>query len=139
MCAIYGPDGVVEDAALMVGELVTNVVLHARTSCRLVAEFDDQTVRVDVIDEDHSMGTVRMGDGLTGGLGLRIVDVLASDWGVLYRAEGKTVWFACCADNALARRRDGRAHRTGGQRRNAAYAQRRTHLQAVPTPRISWE
>lgn len=139
MCAIHGLDDLVEDAVLMVGELVTNVVLHARTNCRLVAEFGDQTMRVDVMDEDHSMGTVRVGDGLTGGLGLRIVDALASSWGVLYGTEGKTVWFAFRADDAFARRHEGRSHRTGDQRRDAANVRRRSHLQIVPAPRISWE
>jgi anti-sigma regulatory factor (Ser/Thr protein kinase) len=83
-------------AELLTSEVVTNVVLHARTPCRLeLARLGDGAVRVAVTDHaggepaaEHAEPTA------TRGRGLALVDALATRWGVLpAEPAGKTVWF----------------------------------------------
>jgi anti-sigma regulatory factor (Ser/Thr protein kinase) len=80
-----------EDAVLMVSELLTNALVHGIGAISLRIDAEGDTVRVEVSDE----GAVRVAPsptpGAHGGWGLRIVDQLADDWGVL---KGSTrVWF----------------------------------------------
>jgi anti-sigma regulatory factor (Ser/Thr protein kinase) len=94
VCKSSGLDHVSGEATLMVSELVTNAVVHARTDCMLVAEHRDQVLRVEVFDLDFS--DVRPGSGGPGaetGRGLMIVGALATDWGVTQHPTGKSVWF----------------------------------------------
>ncbi len=86
------------NAELMVSELVTNVVLHARTD--LVVHLGLRTtatvtvLRVGVRDgSGRPPRTMRYSDLAATGRGLRIVRTLASDSGVETDADGKTVWF----------------------------------------------
>ena len=86
------------NAELMVSELVTNVVLHARTDLVVrLALRSTQTVtlvRVGVHDgSQRPPRTMRYSDLASTGRGLRIVRTLASDSGVQTDADGKTVWF----------------------------------------------
>jgi anti-sigma regulatory factor (Ser/Thr protein kinase) len=79
------------DAALMVSELITNALVHGVGAISLRIDVEADAVRVEVADE----GNVAVGPspqpGAHGGWGLRIVEQLADDWGVL---EGSTrVWF----------------------------------------------
>lgn len=83
-----------DDVALMVSELVTNVGLHARTEALVSVSVRDGCLRVEVTDRSHQPVEVRPHAlGAETGRGLRIVDALASDWGVRQTATGKTVWF----------------------------------------------
>jgi anti-sigma regulatory factor (Ser/Thr protein kinase) len=80
-----------EDASLMVSELVTNALVHGVGTISLRIDVASDALRIEVSDE----GNVRLAPsptpGAHGGWGLRIVDQLADDWGVL---EGSTkVWF----------------------------------------------
>jgi anti-sigma regulatory factor (Ser/Thr protein kinase) len=80
-----------KDVALMVSELVTNALIHGVGAISLRIDVEADAVRVEVADE----GNVALGPspqpGTHGGWGLRIVEQLADDWGVL---EGSTkVWF----------------------------------------------
>ena len=83
----------IEVIALLVTELVTNAILHARTPLRLVIEAHPDRVRVCVEDsspqrpEVHHYGT----DAVTG-RGLALVEQLASSWGVDTTPTGKVVW-----------------------------------------------
>lgn len=80
-----------EDAALLVSELVNNAVLHGIGAICLRVDVDDDGVRVEVSDEGNVAVAPSPTPGAHGGWGLRIVDELADDWGVL---EGSTrVWF----------------------------------------------
>lgn len=83
-----------DDVALMVSELVTNVGLHARTEALVSVSLRDGCLRVEVTDRSPQPVEVRPHAlGAETGRGLRIVDALASDWGVQQAPAGKTVWF----------------------------------------------
>ena len=79
------------DAALMVSGLVTNALVHGTGKISLRIDLKPEGLRIEVSDE----GDVRLSPsptpGAEGGWGLRIVEQLADEWGVL---EGSTkVWF----------------------------------------------
>ena len=83
-----------QDLRLIVSELVTNAVIHGpagRVSLQL--EIDPPaTIRGEVTDDGHGTPAIRARDETKpGGMGLRILDSLAVEWGV---HEGSThVWF----------------------------------------------
>jgi serine/threonine-protein kinase RsbW len=80
-----------QDAALMVSELVANAVVHGIGTISLMIEVEAAVLRVEVSDDGHAAGAPGPTPGAHGGWGLRIVDELADDWGVLV---GSTkVWF----------------------------------------------
>jgi anti-sigma regulatory factor (Ser/Thr protein kinase) len=87
------PPDVVDAVALLVTELVTNAVLHARTKLHLFLEAEPGIVRLRV--EDHSPGTPVLRhydtDDVTG-RGLALVEMLATTWGVDAGPDGKAVW-----------------------------------------------
>ena len=80
---------------LLVTEVVTNAIVHARTPIVLMVRITGETIRVEVHDEDSTVPVVKHADpyGL-GGRGMAIVEGLADAWGVTPGApDGKTVWF----------------------------------------------
>ena len=81
-------------AGLLVSELVTNVVEHARTDFEVHLHNDGQRVRVEVVDGVPRRPLLRRprADAL-GGRGMVIVDELAGCWGVEPAGAGKVVWF----------------------------------------------
>ncbi len=85
----------VASAELMVTELVTNVVLHARTHAVLGVAVTSETVLVTVQDEDAAHPEQQpYGTSLAQqGRGLHIVETLADRWGVSAYDGGKVVWF----------------------------------------------
>src|SRR5882762_1780145 len=87
------PAEVVDTVALLVTELVTNAVIHARTELQLIIDVDSGCVGVRVTDAATSLPAVRGHDrdDMTG-RGLTLVDTLATEWGVEPRANGKVVW-----------------------------------------------
>jgi anti-sigma regulatory factor (Ser/Thr protein kinase) len=79
------------DAALMASELVTNAVVHGVGAISLRIDIDAAAVRIEVADQGNVAIAPSPEAGAHGGWGLRIVEQLADDWGVL---EGSTrVWF----------------------------------------------
>jgi len=100
--ALAGLDGQLGDAfgdvLLLVSELVTNGVRHAGQPegepLRVAVDLGQDRVRVEVTDQgpgfDH--GPLPPDPQRAGGWGLRLVQDLALDWGVL-RDGGTTVWF----------------------------------------------
>jgi len=88
------PPGVMDDAEVLVSELVTNAIRHARTASTLMLQLDGRYLYVAVRDESaEPPRTVATSDPLAvNGRGLRIVAVLATSWGVLPTADGKVVW-----------------------------------------------
>jgi anti-sigma regulatory factor (Ser/Thr protein kinase) len=77
---------------LLVTELVSNVVRHARTSIELDLEWDDDTLRVEVRDGSSILPAVVELGNKDGGYGLRLVEALAHDWGVRPLDHGKAIW-----------------------------------------------
>jgi anti-sigma regulatory factor (Ser/Thr protein kinase) len=90
----WGCDSFVDASRLLVSELVTNAVLHARTDIELVVRLHPRGVRVEVHDGSPAAPVVRRydDDAMTG-RGLALVDELARRWGVERTPGGKAVWF----------------------------------------------
>jgi anti-anti-sigma factor len=80
--------------ALLTSELVTNAVVHAHTALELRVELRGSRLQVAVHDQDPDLvGVLAAKQGIDRGLGLQIVDQVASAWGVRQsKAGGKTVW-----------------------------------------------
>jgi len=86
---------VVEDAVLLVSELVTNSVLHGGPPVVVAVDCDEQSLRVRVRDGSSEMPSPRQAKRVDeGGRGLAIVATLSDDWGVEpHESDGKHVWF----------------------------------------------
>lgn len=85
---------VVEDAMLLVSELVTNSVLHGGPPVVVAIECDGGALQVRVRDGSPVLPARRSAaHDEEGGRGLALVDTLSSDWGVDPQPDGKHVWF----------------------------------------------
>ena len=84
---------IVEDALLVVEELVANVVDHARTRFRLTVQLVGSVLRIAVRDSSELSPRVRPFDAhASRGRGLQLVATLARRWGCDRHERGKTVW-----------------------------------------------
>ncbi|WP_407564098.1 ATP-binding protein [Streptomyces sp. 184] len=100
--ARWGLAGIEEPAALVVSELVTNAVVHARASPgrEILTRFIrlDNGVRIEVHDASDERPVPRV-PGDDGGFGLLLVDELTDRWGVAERGGiGKCVWAVLTTD-----------------------------------------
>jgi PAS domain S-box-containing protein len=88
---------VLDEAVLLVSELVTNAVVHAGTRAEVTAQLLDGAVRVDV--EDHHPTRLlppvpaAPREDEEGGRGLYLSAAISSAWGVEYNRVAKIVWF----------------------------------------------
>jgi anti-sigma regulatory factor (Ser/Thr protein kinase) len=85
---------VIELCVLLVSELVTNAISHARSSIHVAVHIDSHWVRVEV--EDTGPGDPIMQPSTPNdlaGRGLAVVDRLSTEWGNDQREDGKVVWF----------------------------------------------
>lgn len=85
-----------DDAALLVTELVANVVDHVggSTCLTLEATFSDDWLRLAVVDCSPTHPAVREPDAERArGRGMLMVQVLADRWGCEDHRGGKRVWF----------------------------------------------
>ena len=90
----WGCAEAVADAELLVSELVTNAVLHARSGARVDIEHVGTTVRVAVCDDSPALPRVRhYGPEAVTGRGMLLVQRIADRWGVEPCDDGKCVWF----------------------------------------------
>ena len=81
------------DAELVVSELVTNAVIHARTDLSVALTFSPAAIRIEVRDRNTTPPTPRSPSALaTSGRGLPLMDALTSSWGVNRFGDGKVVW-----------------------------------------------
>ena len=86
-------DAAAATAALVVSELATNAVLHARTPFQVRVAVEPDVVRIEVRDGVDRAPTIRyFSDEATSGRGLRLVAELCRAWGVDVDESGKTVW-----------------------------------------------
>ena len=84
-----------ETAVLLVSELVTNAVRHARGSNAITLELEasQSRLRIEVTDTDPRWPQPRTPAGFDeSGFGFVLVDALAGKWGVRETATGKAVW-----------------------------------------------
>lgn len=89
----WGADDLDEVVSLLVSELVTNVVLHARTPCEVVMRRTD-VLRIEVIDHDPRPPIRKDHDPEAGsGRGLLLLAGMSSRHGADRDAKGKRVWF----------------------------------------------
>ena len=89
------PDAETTDAAaLVVSELVTNGILHARTDLELVVTLGDGVVRIELADGSSGPPVPKPRSEHAGtGRGLTIIDAVSSEWGYDVAPDGgKTVW-----------------------------------------------
>lgn len=98
-----------EDVLLMTTEMVTNVVLHARTDVHLGVTHDGANVLVTV--EDHNPAgpaerarNAEEADLAESGRGIQIIERLADDfgWRRLADRHGKVMWFVLAIPEASA-------------------------------------
>jgi two-component sensor histidine kinase len=89
----FCPSDTLDTIALLVTELVTNAILHARTPLQLTIESRPGHVRICVEDESNEPPAVRhYGADAVTGRGLSLVEQLSSSWGVSTTPSGKAVW-----------------------------------------------
>ncbi|SEH01467.1 Anti-sigma regulatory factor (Ser/Thr protein kinase) [Nonomuraea solani] len=90
-------------AELLVSELVTNAIRHARGLVRLRVSAVDGLVRCEVEDATSRLPRLRAArDDDEGSRGLALVAGLSSDWGSARTRTGKVVWFELPAPVAVA-------------------------------------
>ena len=83
----------VDDALLVVEELVANVLDHARTRFELIVRLTCSVLHLAVHDGSPGTPKVRPFDAHAGrGRGLQLVSTLAARWGCDADGSGKTVW-----------------------------------------------
>jgi anti-sigma regulatory factor (Ser/Thr protein kinase) len=147
------PVDVVADAALVVSELATNAVLHARTSFVVVAHpLGHEGIRLEVtdssgeavlsplapppavpglledLDEVDALRETLSDEGTTG-RGLSLVEKLSDLWGVSAGPSGKTVWAEL---RFVSSGSDGAGHIAVAAPPQASSASHRVTLLAVP-------
>jgi len=88
-------DHIEESAVLLVSELVTNSVRHARGTDVIALDLHAAPtwLRIEIQDTDRHWPQPRLPDGFDeSGFGFVIVDALAAEWGVRETEKGKAVW-----------------------------------------------
>ena len=87
-------EGMSDDALLVVSELATNVVMHARTPMRVTLHSDGLSfIRIEVHDDNPRQPILAPPPvDATSGRGLPLVTAIAQSWGVRAEPCGKTVW-----------------------------------------------
>ena len=89
--------GVIADALLVLGEMVSNAIRHARTEFTVCAEVREACVRLEVLDHDtRPPALMGLDEESTSGRGLHMVAAVAADWGWstadVSGESGKVVW-----------------------------------------------
>ena len=84
----------VEVATLLVSELATNAVMHARSAFVVSAALLTESVTVEVEDASAQLPEVlQPATSSETGRGMSVIEALSSRWGAEPTAEGKRVWF----------------------------------------------
>lgn len=85
---------VAERVELLVSEVVTNAVLHARSGPTMTIDLTSDVVRVSVEDDSPMPPMIRDAPpDAAGGRGMLLVDLLSTSWGTAPSDGGKLVWF----------------------------------------------
>jgi anti-sigma regulatory factor (Ser/Thr protein kinase) len=81
-------------ALLLVSELATNAICHARSRYVVRLRLHPPTLRVEVEDQSLALPVLRPVDpSLTSGRGIWLLERLASAWGTDSMPGGKRIWF----------------------------------------------
>jgi PAS domain S-box-containing protein len=89
-----GAAALIDQAQLLVSEVVTNALLHSGGPIGLCVAADEGWACIEVHDTSALVPSPRhYDDEATTGRGLEIVGVVASRWGVIPQTGGKVVWF----------------------------------------------
>jgi anti-sigma regulatory factor (Ser/Thr protein kinase) len=91
-------DDQIDSAVLLVSEMLTNVLVHTDADALLVAEVTggpgERRMRIEVTDTSDDLPHKRRpGELASSGRGLVLIGLLADEWGVAPRGEGKSIWF----------------------------------------------
>jgi anti-sigma regulatory factor (Ser/Thr protein kinase) len=92
--AVMGwPEHAIDRARVVASELVTNAVLHTASSVELTVRVDDECF-IEVSDDAPAElpQLAERGELRPGGMGLYLVEALASEWGVERDPGRKVVW-----------------------------------------------
>jgi serine/threonine-protein kinase RsbW len=97
---LLGSCPVIDDAALLTSELVTNAICHTATGTEgafeVTVQHDASSIRVQVTDggSDTIPAPVpRSATFASSGRGLAMVDAIAARWGHHQAGHGRAVWF----------------------------------------------
>ncbi|AAZ54325.1 Protein phosphatase 2C-like, withe GAF domain [Thermobifida fusca YX] len=91
-----------DEIVLLTSELVTNAVVHAKTTLELTVSLIGSDVEVVVADRVPHQALPKAGplrvvlssdEDSRGGLGLALAEAIADTWGVSYSRDDKAVWF----------------------------------------------
>lgn len=89
----WGYRELIDDAELVVSELVTNAVVHAETGCAVIVNRGEGGIRIEVQDQGPGWPDPQSpGAGAEGGRGLMIVSALSTAWGIQAVDRSKRVW-----------------------------------------------
>ncbi|MFF7215121.1 ATP-binding protein [Streptomyces sp. NPDC008238] len=92
--AEWGLGDLADTVELLVSELVTNALRHARGPVRLNLRVQEARLRCEVEDVSPRAAVRRVADSeAEGGRGMEILDLLSDAWGSDRTATGKTTWF----------------------------------------------
>ncbi|MCT9932328.1 ATP-binding protein [Planotetraspora sp. A-T 1434] len=95
----WGMEKVTDVAELLVSELVTNALCHARGPIRLALSATEGMLRCEVEDGGTVLPRLyNAHEDDEGGRGLCLLDMLACCWGAARTANGKVMWFELPAD-----------------------------------------
>ncbi len=93
VCTRWRLTGLREAALVIATELVTNAVDHVGTPIELCVTVRHRVLRIEVSDHSDVLPIpLDLSPGAIQGHGLRLVDSLATHWGAMNTAWGKTVW-----------------------------------------------
>jgi signal transduction histidine kinase len=89
----WGVAAVREEAELIVSELVTNALRHARSPSRVALAATDSCLRIEVADDGQGRAVRRHAvPEDTGGRGLMLVEAMADRWGSQHDGHEHVVW-----------------------------------------------
>jgi CheY-like chemotaxis protein len=93
-CAAWGCLDLLDDALIVLSELVTNALIHGLSRCELRLGLSESALRIQVVDQGPGMPDPLTADeGSEHGRGLLIVSLLCEAWGVEALPAGeKIVW-----------------------------------------------
>lgn len=93
-CAGWQLPHLIDDAQVVITELVSNAVRHAEGDLRLLVLLRDRLLHLSVADTSEEQPHLILPDPETGegGRGLLLIDAIAAAWGSSPTTDGKVVW-----------------------------------------------